>query len=199
MRKTIILIPFVVFLGMSFCTYGAEPLDILKNSINNVLDILEGPLYKDSTKKELQEEKIRAEIRDIFDFSEIAKRSLARHWKKFTSKQQAEFTEIFSEFLEKLYINKIQGYSNEEVLYLGESMTTKLKATVKTKIVTETGGIPIDYRMIMKKDGWKVYDFSIEGVSLVKNYRVQFRKILMKESPDALIKRLEKKVRESKE
>jgi len=199
MRKTIILIPFVVFLGMSFCAYGAEPLDILKNSINNVLDILEGPLYKDSTKKELQRKKIRAEIRDVFDFNEIAKRSLARHWKKFTSKQQAEFTELFSEFLEKLYINKIQGYSNEEVLYLGENMTTKPKATVKTQIVTETGEIPIDYRMIMKKEGWKVYDISIEGVSLVKNYRAQFRKILMKESPDALIKRLEKKVRESKE
>lgn len=199
MRKTITLISFVVFLGMSFCAYGAEPLDIVKNSVNNVLNILEDSLYKDSTKKELQEEKIRAEIRDIFDFSEIAERSLARHWKKFTSKQQAEFTELFSEFLEKLYINKIQGYTDEEVLYLGENMITKLKATVKTKIVTDVSEIPIDYRMIMKKEGWKVYDISIEGVSLVKNYRAQFRKILMKESPDALIKRLEKKVRESKE
>lgn len=202
MSKKIVLISLVLFLGMSFYTYGAEPLDTLKNSVNNVLDILKDPLYKDSTKKELQREKMWAEIRNIFDFDEIAKRSLARHWKKFTSKQQAEFTDIFSELLKKIYIKRIQGHSNEEVvvvLYLGENITADLRATVKTKIVTDVSETPVDYRMIMKKEGWKIYDFSVEGVSLVRNYRSQFKKILMKESPDALIKRLEEKVRESEE
>jgi len=194
MRKKILLILLVIFLGISFAQ--AEPLETIKNSVNKVLDILKDPLYQESAKKELQREKISAEIRDIFDFSEMTKRSLAKHWKKFTPKQQAEFRELFSELLEKIYIKKIQGYTNEEILYFGENITTDLRATVKTKIVTEGSEIPIDYRMIMKQDGWKVYDFSIEGVSLIKNYRAQFQKILMKESPEALIKTLKKKVRE---
>ncbi len=202
MSKKIVLISFVMFLGMSFYTYGAGPLDTLKNSVNNVLDILKDPLYKDSTKKELQTEKIWDEIRNIFDFDEIAKRSLARHWEKFTPKQQTEFTDIFSKLLKKIYIKRIESHSNEEevvVLYLGENMAADLRATVKTKIVTDVAETPVDYRMIMKKEGWKIYDFSVEGVSLVRNYRVQFQEILMKESPDTLIKRLEEKVGESEE
>jgi phospholipid transport system substrate-binding protein len=98
--------------------------------------------------------------------------------------------------LQKIYIKRIQDHTNEKIIYIGENITSKLMATVKTKIVTEVSEIPIDYRMIMKKEGWKVYDVNIEGVSLVRNYRTQFQKILMKESPQELIERLKKKVRE---
>ncbi len=201
MKKTIVLISFVLFLGVSCYAYGAEPLDIVKNSVNDVLDILRDPLYKDSAKNDLQREKIEVKIQNMFDFSEIAKRTLATHWKNFIPKQQTEFTDVFSEFLGNIYIKRIQGHTNEkvEVVYLGEDMTTDLKATVKTKVVTETFKILIDYRMIMKKEGWKIYDVNIEGVSFVKNYRTQFQKILMKESPDALIEKLKKKVRQGQD
>jgi phospholipid transport system substrate-binding protein len=199
MRKKIILIPFIVFLGMSSYAYGSEPLDTLKNSINDVLDILTDPLYKDGTKWGLQGEKIQAKIRDLFDSNEMAKRALGRHWRELTPKQQVEFTDLFSQFLQKVYIKRIQGHTNERVVYLSENMIAKLQATVKIKIITGTSEIPINCRMVMKKETWKIYDVNIEGVSLVRNYRAQFQKILMKESPDALIGSLKKKVRGGQE
>ena len=110
-----------------------------------------------------------------------------------------EFTNLLTQYLQNLYISRIQGYGNLKVMYLGENVSTKFKAAVNTKIVTENLQIPIDYRMIMKNEGWKVYDVNIAGVSLVRNYRAQFQKILMKESPDALIERLEQKVKAGRE
>ena len=195
MRKKITLISSLIFFfQLSFYVHGEEPLDTLKNSTNDVLDILKNPVYKDSTKRDLQKEKLQAKIRDIFDFGEMAKRTLATHWKKLTPKQKVEFTDLFSAFLQKLYIDRIQYYANTKILYLSENMPTKLNAAVKTKIVTKIFEIPIDYRMIMKNEGWKIYDINIAGVSLLRNYRVQFQQILMKESPDALIERLKRKV-----
>jgi phospholipid transport system substrate-binding protein len=195
MRKNVILIILGMFLGASSYAYGAGPLDIARDSVNGVLDILKDPLYKDNAKKDLQMERIRAKIRDVFDFGETAKRTLGRNRKRFTSEQQVEFTDIFSEFLQKIYIKRIQGYTDEKIIYLSENMTSKLMATVKTKIVTKVSEIPIDYRMIMKKEGWKIYDVNIEGVSLVRNYRTQFQRILIKESPQELIERVKRKVR----
>ncbi len=195
MRKTIMLIAFVAFLlSVSVHVYAVEPLDTIRNSTDAVLEILKDPFYEDGTKKELQREMIRAKIRDMFDFSEMAKRVLGRSWEGFTSKQQTEFSGLFSEFLEGLYIARIQQYTNGKILYLSEKTTSKLKAAVKTKLVTGRSKTPIDYRMMRKKDAWKIYDVSIEGVSLVKNYRAQFLKILTKGSPDTLIERLKKKV-----
>jgi phospholipid transport system substrate-binding protein len=195
MRKKITLISSLIFFfQLSFYVHGEEPLDTLKNSTNDVLDILKDPLYKDSTKKELQKEKLQAKIRDIFDFGEMAKRTLATYWKKLTPKQKVEFTDLFSVFLQKLYIDRIQYYANTEILYLSENMPTKLNAAVKTKIVTKIFEIPIDYRMIMKNEGWKIYDINIAGVSLLRNYRAQFQQILMKESPDVLIEKLKRRV-----
>lgn len=200
MIKLIVLISSIVcFFQSSLYVHGAEPMDTLKNSTNHVLAILKDPVYKDSAKKELQIEKIQAKIRDMFDFGEMARRTVGRHWKKFTPKQQMEFTNLLTQYLENLYISRIQGYSNLKVMYLGENVSTKFKAAVNTKIVTENLQIPIDYRMIMKNEGWKVYDVNIAGVSLVRNYRAQFQKILMKESPDALIERLEQKVKAGQE
>lgn len=199
MKKKILLVPFVVFLGFSSYAYGAAPLDVVRNSVNDVLDILRDPLYKDTTKNNLQRERIENKIRGIFDFDEIARRTLATHWKKFTPEQQTEFTDVFSDFLENIYIKRIQGYTNEKVVYLSENLTGEVMANVKTKIVTQASEIPIDYRMMKKKDGWKIYDVNIEGVSFVRNYRTQFQKILMKESPNGLIERLRKKVKQDQE
>ncbi len=200
MGKRIILISSVIFFfQLSFHVYGEEPLNTLKNSTNDVLDILKDPVYKDGAKKELQKEKLRAKIRDIFDFNEMAKRTLATYWKKLSPEQRVEFTDLFSVFLQKLYITRIQDCANTKILYLSENMPTKLNAAVKAKIVTKIFEIPIDYRMIMKNEGWKIYDVNIAGVSLLRNYRAQFQQILMKESPDALIERLKRKVRADRE
>ena len=185
----------VLFIGMASLAYSIEPINVIKEPVDKVIGILRDPQFKDDTQKEVQREKIWEIVQGFFDFKEIAKRTLAQNWKIFTPQQRKEFTDVFGEFLGKIYIDKMQGqYHDETVTYLGQEMITDSQAVVKTRILRKTVEIPIHYSMRLNQGDWKIYDMNIEGVSLVKNYRIQFRKTLLKESPAELIERLRKKV-----
>jgi len=190
------LLPLTFF---STFSYGAQPLDDLKGPIDEVIRILRDPRYQDKAGRELQREKMWNIIQEVFDFTEMAKRTLARNWKKFTPAQRKEFSELFAEFLGNNYIDKIQGgYQEEQVVYLGQKMVTAKRGVVKTKILRESLEIPVAYSMVLRGGVWRVYDVNIEGVSLVKNYRTQFRKALMRKSPAQLIEILRKKIERQK-
>ena len=93
------------------------------------------------------------------------------------------------------YIGRIQGeYEDERIVYQEQKKISTTKARVKTKILRRSNDIPVVYSMLQRDGSWKIYDVNIEGVSLVKNYRTQFGKILMKNSPSLLIERLKKKI-----
>ena len=91
-------------------------------------------------------------------------------------------------------MDRILAYKDEKVEVSREKLFSDTKAEVQSKVVAPSGNIPIVYRMILKKNNWKVYDVIIEGVSLIKNYRTQFNDILAKKSPDELLKTLREKV-----
>lgn len=177
-----------------------DPMATLKKPIDQVIKILNDPRYKQADKKEEQREKLWQTARGLFDFNEISRRAVARYWKKFSAEEKKHFSDVFAEFLGNTYIDKIQSeYNNERIVYVSQ-IAKGNKALVKTKILRgESLEIPIAYRM-KKIDGrWKVYDILVEnGVSLVKNYRVQFSEILRKHPPQYLIKRLETKLAEQK-
>ena len=131
----------------------------------------------------------------LFNFEEIAKRALARHWRKRTDKEKKEFTALFSNFLEGSYIGKIEAYTDEEVVYVGEKVD-KGRAVVKTKVISKGIETPIHYRLLKGKGSeWMVYDVVIEGVSFVRNYRTQFNEVIKKSSYEELVKRLRSKVK----
>lgn len=176
---------------------GQEAMAVLQKPLEEVIKILKDPRYQDDSQKGAQREELFRITRRIFDFTEMSKRTLARNWKKFTPQQRKSFTRAFSQLLENTYINKIQGgFQDEEVVFLEQRDLSQTKALVKTKIVRKSTEIPVDYRMIYRKQNWRAYDIIVEGISLVKNYRTQFKDILTKETPDQLIERLEKKVTE---
>ena len=178
---------------------GTQPLDTLKEPVDHIIQILNNPQYKDSSKRDLQHDKIWEIVRTIFDFKAISRLTVGRYWKKFDPSQKEAFTDVFSQFLGNTYIRQIQGqYQNEKVVFLGQKMISESRALVKSKIIREGVETPINYRMYMRKDNWKIYDVKIEGVSLVKNYRDQFRKLLLKESPAQLIERVAKKLENQK-
>ena len=131
---------------------------------------------------------------EIFDFEELSRRTLVKNWEKLSPSQQNEFVQLYRELLENAYMDRILSYSNEKVLYVEEKMPEKGKAEVKTRMTSQTGEIPIDYWLIQKAGAWKVYDVVIEGVSLTKNYRAQFRESLLKKSPAEMLQSLRKKV-----
>jgi len=173
---------------------AGTPQQTIEAYVNKVLDVLREPASEGESGKKAKEEKIWSVFDGIFDYTELSKRTLSRNWKKFNGDQQKEFEDLFRKLLGNVYMDRILAYKDEKVLFHKESMLSDNKAEVRSKILTGTKEIPMDYRMIAKNDQWKVYDVIIEGVSMIKNYRSQFNSILSKKPPEALLKILRKKV-----
>jgi phospholipid transport system substrate-binding protein len=169
------------------------PTDQLRGAVDRVLKTLEDPSLKGEGKVGERRVAVRKIANEIFDFGEIAKRSMARHWQPLTEAQRSEFVGLFADLLERSYISKIETYGGEKIQYSGERVDGEY-ATVSTKIITKNGTeVPVDYRMIKRADHWFVYDVSIEGVSLVSNYRTQFNKIIQTSSYNELVAKLKNK------
>jgi phospholipid transport system substrate-binding protein len=179
---------------------SAGPMEALREPVNTVLQILQDPQYDPPEQRQLQRDRIWDVTRGIFDFTEMAKRALAMNWRAFTPPQRKEFTELFSELTAHSYLDQIKGtYTDLAVEFLEEEILSGNKAMVKTKVRREQVETPVDYRMLQQGGRWLVYDVNIEGVSLVQNYRTQFREILAKETPEQLIQKLKDKLQEQKE
>jgi phospholipid transport system substrate-binding protein len=185
---------FAVVLLYPVYAPASTPLETVQAQINRVIEVLRDPALKAETSKEAKKERIWDLVNDIFDYKELSRRTLGRSWKKLTPEQQKEFTELFSLLLGSVYMDRVLAYEDEKVVFNKENMLSDTKAEVQSEIVTQTGTIPINYRMLLKDDQWKVYDVTVEGVSLVKNYRSQFRKILTNKPPEELLEILRKKV-----
>ncbi len=169
------------------------PTDQLKGAVERVLKTLDDPTLKGEARLGDRRVAVRKIANEIFDFSEIAKRSMARHWQPLSEAQKNEFVGLFADLLERSYISKIETYGGEKIQYTAERADGEF-ATVSTRIITKNGTeVPVDYRMIKRADRWLVYDVSIEGVSLVSNYRTQFNKIIQTTSYNELVSKLRNK------
>jgi phospholipid transport system substrate-binding protein len=196
MNKTItgLISILLVFAMVPLQSYAATPKETVETGVNNLLKTLGNPAFKAKTKDE-QVAEIGVQIEKIFDFTELSKRTLGRDWKKMSAEQQTEFVKLFRELLQGVYANQLLSYSDQKVIFDKETMLKKGRAEVQSYLQTSAGKkIPLFYRLTNKSGSWKVYDVIIEGVSMVKNYRTQFRKILAKGSPDKLIEVLRDKV-----
>jgi phospholipid transport system substrate-binding protein len=172
---------------------AADPMEEIKQTTDKILSIVTNPALKAPSKTEEREKLIHQAVYERFDWEEMARRSLATHWVKRTAEERKEFAHLFSELLERTYLKKVEGFSGEKVLYEGETKEGDY-ATVKIKIITKNDKvIPVEYRLKKKGNNWFIYDVSIEGVSLVNNYRTQFNSILLQSSYEDLVKRLREK------
>jgi phospholipid transport system substrate-binding protein len=169
------------------------PTDQLRGAVDRVLKTLDDPSLKGADKVADRRSAVRKIANEIFDFGEIAKRSMARHWQPLSEAQRTEFVGLFADLLERSYISKIETYGGEKIQYSAEKIDGDY-ATVSTRIVTKNGTeVPVDYRMTKRGDRWLVYDVSIEGVSLVSSYRTQFNKIIQTSSYNELVSKLKNK------
>jgi len=173
---------------------AATAKETVETQVNKVLKALSEPGFKDQP-KETKIVKIRSIVNEIFDYTELSKRTLGREWTKFNAPQQNEFVKLFSDLLEKTYADRLLSYSDEKVVFEKESLLREGQAEVTSNVLMADGKkIPLDYRLVQKEGNWRVYDVIIEGISLVKNYRDQFRDILAKDSPEEVLKMLRDKV-----
>jgi phospholipid transport system substrate-binding protein len=169
----------------------SEIISEVKQTINKVIEIVSDQEL--SKNPSLRREKLRATIGLRFSYKQMVMRSLAKNYKSRTNKEVEEFTGLFKRLLENSYATKIENYQDEKINYLEEQVKGNY-ALVKTQIVRSDGTIDVDYKLIKEEGKWMVYDFVIEEVSLIRNYRSQFSKIIKTESYGALVSRLSKKI-----
>jgi phospholipid transport system substrate-binding protein len=166
-----------------------SPTDAVRDTINQVIKILDNADLKTPNNAQERRRNLELIVARRFDYAEMSKRTLAAQWRSLTPKDRDEFVELFKSFLSDRYAGKIEGYAGEQVQYLSERIEGEY-AEVRTKLVSQKVNIPIDYRLIKKGDNWHAYDIVVDGVSLVKNYRSQFSKILRDSSYPELVRRL---------
>jgi phospholipid transport system substrate-binding protein len=181
-------------LGVAVSALGGEPTEKIRQTTDKIFSLVADPSLQKPSKLEERRRLIRKAVDERFNWEEMARRSLARHWAQRTDEERKEFILLFGELLERTYMSKVEGYSGEKVLYEGERVDGDY-ATVKVKIVTKKNvDIPVEYRLKKEKNDWLVYDISIEGVSLVNNYRNQFNSTVTQSSYENLMKKLRAKV-----
>ena len=177
---------------------AASVTDEVKRVVDEVVRIVSDPELKKPQKEQQRRQALKAAIGQIFDFSEMAQRSLATHWKVRTPAERKEFVSLFQTLLENSYATKIESYHNEKIDYQKETVTGDY-AEVKSKVIAAKGDeYALDYRLMRKDGKWMVYDVVIEGVSLVSNYRGQFNRIINRQGYPELARKLRSKSEEIK-
>jgi phospholipid transport system substrate-binding protein len=166
-----------------------SPTEAVRSTLTNVFRILEDETLKDPAKLIPRRHMLEEVIASHFDCTEMSKRALAAYWNPLTTGEQTEFVELFKSFLSDRYAEKIEVYSGQHILYLSERIEGSY-AEVQTKLPSSKVEIPMDYRLHMKDGTWHAYDLIVDGVSLVKNYRSQFEKIIRTSSYQELVRRL---------
>jgi phospholipid transport system substrate-binding protein len=193
MTRALIALAAVLALVVARDAVAGVPTEQLRGSIDLVLKIVTDPELKKEARTAERRKRIRAVVNQIFDFSEISQRSLGRHWQARTPAEREQFVALFGDLLENSYISKIESYSGEKIQYPGDVIDGDL-AVVKTRIVTKQATeIPIDYRMFLNGGRWAVYDVSIEGISLIGNYRTQFNAVIQRSGFPDLVAKLKTK------
>ena len=179
----------------SVCEAASEITNQLKSTIDEVISIVTDEELKDN--EEGRRTALRKTIDQRFNYHQMVMRSLAKNWEPRSDQERRNFIKLFKALLENSYANKLESYSNEKIKYTDE-VTKGQYALVKTEVVRPASTISVDYKLINENGTWKVYDFVIEGVSMIRNYRSQFTKIIRKDSYEVLVQKLTDKVNELK-
>ena len=175
---------------------GGAPTDGIKKTTDRILVIVSDPALKGPENRKKRGQLIRQAVDEQLNWEAMTQRSLARHWRGRTEAEKKEFIELFGKLLERTYLDKVGSYSGEKVIYVGETIDGKY-GTVTAKIITHSRTeVAVRYRLKKTNGDWRVYDISVEGVSLVNNYRKQFNSIILRSSYDDLVAKLREKVAE---
>lgn len=190
----------LVYGGSASPAWAGEPQDRVRETVEAVLLVLQDKALQGPEHAEKRREKMRQAVFQRFGFEEMARRALGPYWAKRTPAERREFTALFSDLLERSYINKIESYTGDQtVLYTKETIDKDGYASVHTEIVNKRDlNVVVEYRLLQRDGDWQVYDVIIEGVSLVNNYRTQFHNIISRESYESLVTRLKLKLEQER-
>lgn len=184
----------VLILLFSACSvpgaWAGAPTDQLRDGVDRVFKILRDPEMAGDTNATQRRNAIFTAASNIFDFGEMAKRSLGQHWSARTPAERSHFVALFTDLLQHSYISKVDQHGAAKMVFRGETVDGDY-AAVRTTVPLRNGSeMPLEYRMHNADARWQVYDLSLDGISLVSNYRAQFNKVIRIDSYETLVAKL---------
>ena len=196
----VVLVALMVFFSSPIWA-GSQPVtDSLKGTLDQIIEVLNDPSLRTPDKENERRNILLNLVKKRFDEEEFARRALGAHWRERTNEERKEFVAVFSDLLQGTYLDKIDAYlakagsfSGKNIRYLDETVKGKY-VIVTTKVLTsDNAEIPVLYLFKSKQGNWLVCDVAIEGVSIAKNYRAQFKEILANSSFEELLIKLKSK------
>jgi phospholipid transport system substrate-binding protein len=168
------------------------PDELVRRSTNEILAAIKSDKDLQAGNQQKIEKLAEEKVLPYFDFARMTQLAVGRNWREASDTQKKALTDAFRTLLVRTYSTSLSQYRNQtiEVKPL-KAAAADTDVVVKTQVIQPGGQpIPIDYSLEKTKDGWKVYDVLIDGVSLVTNYRSSFNTEIQKNGIDALIKSL---------
>ena len=171
------------------------PLDMLKRTSDEVIEVLKEKRTAIDADPNLVYQIVDEYIVPHLDDVTLAKLALGKNWRKASNEQKIEFVDEFRSLLIRTYGKSLQEFSDQKINFFPVKMKVgATKVTVKSEVLQSGGpSIPMDYRLRLKKDAWKVYDIKIDGVSLVTSYKGTFTQEVRKGGIKGLLKMLRDK------
>ena len=173
---------------------GGDPMTTVKNTVNQALDILKDR----ETPPEVRRRGLIEIVAGHFEFTDMARSSLGYHWSRLSPAQQQQFVQLFTAFMEDAYLNKLEGYSGQKIEFSGVTSNGPGDSEVNTRVLQPDGGQPISlsYRLRQDTGDWKVYDVTVDNISITANYRNQFNRVINSQGFDALMNEMRTKQQE---
>ena len=183
------------------CAAAQGPRATLQRLNGEVDRLLRKKLPADSPEEKAVKEQVKTLAGQLLDYGELTKRALGEHWDKMKPAQRTEFVHTLRDVIERNYVKQLRTNLNYTVVY-GDEEIDGAEAKVTTTIKLQTKGKAtdalIEYRMLKTKDSWMVYDVITDELSLVRNYRSQFQRIINQSGYDGLLDKMKKKAAEDK-
>lgn len=193
-RGTYLWLVLLLAFTLARSANAGEPLDVVKGAADRAVQVLKDPKLLPKDKRKERVDRLKEVLEPIFDFEEMAKRSLGPHWRRRTPAEQQEFVKIFQEFIEKVYSDKIDLYEGEKIVFGKETLDQDF-AQVESNVINNKGeSFSIVYRLRRADGKWKVYDAVVENISFINNYRSQFDRVINSSSYEELVKKLKEKI-----
>lgn len=191
----VVLFPVLLFLAqLGWCE--SAPIPLLENSANQIIDTLKKNKSTLKSNHQVIHQAVARYLLPIVDVQGMARSVLGRQaWAKASASERAAFTHEFTQLVIRTYANPLAEYSDETVRFLPLRAGANARFVRVNSIIVRSNGqnIPLSYSLVAKNGQWKIYDLSVEGVSLLQSFRSQFSQALQNESMQALIKQMQQK------
>jgi phospholipid transport system substrate-binding protein len=177
-------------------TWAANsPSEMIRSATNQVKAVLENPAYQGEEHQQERIKQVWPIVEPYFDVQGIAQSTLGVHWRERTEEERRQFVQLFTVLIEKTYSSALTRYTSDVQFAFDQERIDGDFSEVDTRLINPSlnKSIPIQYKLHRIGGDWRIYDVVIENVSLVRNYRNQFNRILSQSSYDELVQALKKK------